>query len=962
MATYVLPQVLVFQDFTIAPAVAANPLSSHIAGGHAYLTRTTDADEKEDGFLGYYENTSSNAFLWPTRPAGALVDTTYTKVYIENALLQYLDDGIGEDNRIDTVANYRNRIKATALNFATNGTYARSAEFYDRDVEVGDDIRVRALPDGGGDAILLWTSIKSLIANEIEAVVASATTNTANSATSSASVAITKQGGPDNCVTVVDGAGSAYDGITDGYTSETYTIIVTENSTGGAFETGRIRVISASGTDDVAAFAPGGMTESTAIGTRGLTVAFQDDDGVACSTSADDDSVTYNDIIKTQQWKVVVTQLWVNTLASTTIGNLSTYTTTTSTTYLVTVSRGGLYSATDVNLKPQISVSTTNGIDQSGPHTVSDHDEDITIGSLGVVIQFSDNGGATAGLVKTDRYTVPVTGVKSGAIQTLELADNIDPLVDPTAAGSEEVGIELYIRKPLLEVPENRATFAPVTNWQQSSTEITISSGINAYDDSYTDDGVLKALNVFSCSSCKYGKVYVTYRAWEVTKANSIFSISDVGDIDDISGSLTPDNPLKWGVFKALSNSNNTPVLYTSVTDPADADDWDEILDLSQARDDIHAMVPLTRNATVLGLYQAHVGAMSTESSGLWRTAWFNLQGIPEIPLVSTGSTVPGHTTATTSDGEECMAVFEDDPNSTTVEYTLVRNEAAGASVINGKFETNGVRAGDIVRAEYAPDDFGNFTYQEFVVDSVLSEQTLLVKTGPDQEISDAAKIEIWRTLNLTEEATEIASDAGTYYDRRIMAIWPDEIESSGTIQEGFHLCAALAGLTSGVLPQQGLTRLGISGFSDVQRTTRFSKSQLDTMALSGTWIVMQAPDGNIFTRQAVTTGNYSDINQREEMLTRNVDSISYRFKDYFEPFIGVTNVTPSMAAVIQAGISTLITLLQVERFTVNLGGQLIDAELESFAVSPIFKDRYVAKLLINVPYALNNFELHLVV
>ena len=957
MATYVLPQVLVFQDFTIAPSVAANPLSAHIAGGHAYLTRTTDADEKENGFLSYYENSSSNAFLWPTRPAGALVDTTYTKVYIENALLQYLDDGIGADNLISTVANYRNRIKATGLNFATNGTYARSSEFYDRDVEVGDDIRVRAAPDGGGDPIELWTSIKSLIANEIAAVVATATTNAENAATSSASVVITKQGGPDNCVTVVDGAGSAYDGITDGYTDETYTIIVTENSTSGAFESGRIRVLSASGTDDVAEFAPGGMTESTAIGTRGLTVAFQDIDLAACSTSADDDSVSHNDIIAGQQWKVVATQVWVKASSQTTTGNLSTYTTTTSTTYLVSVSRGGLYSASDVTLKPQIMVSTSNGIDQSGPHTVSDHDEDITIGSLGVVIQFSDNGGATAGLVKNDRYTVPVTGKTSGAVQTIELSDNIDATVDPDASGGDEVGIELYIRKPLLEVPENRATFAPVTNWQQSATQITISANINAYDDSYTDDGVLKSLNVFSCAGCVYGKVYVTYRAWEVTKANSIFSISDVGDIDDISGSLTPDNPLKWGVYKALSNSNNTPVLYTSIVDPADADDWDEVLDLSQARDDIHAMVPLTRDATVLGLYQAHVGAMSTESAGLWRTAWFNLQGIPEIPLVSTGSTVPGHTEATTSDGEECLAVFEDDPLATGTQYTQVRNEAS-----NGKFVTNGVRAGDIVRAEYATDGFGVWTYTEFVVDSVLSEQTLLVKTGPSQEIDTPSKIEIWRTLNLTEEATEIASDAGAFYDRRIMAIWPDEIESSGTIQEGFHLCAALAGLTSGVLPQQGLTRLAVTGFSDVQRTTRFSKSQLDAMALSGTWIVMQSPDGNIFTRQAVTTGNYSDINQREEMLTRNVDSISYRFKDYFEPFIGVTNVTPSMQAVLEAGLSTLIVILQTERFTVNLGGQLIDAELESFAVSPIFKDRYVAKLLINVPYALNNFELHLVV
>ena len=51
MATYVLPQVLVFQDFTTQPAVAANPLSAHIAGGHAYLVRESDEDEREFGNL-----------------------------------------------------------------------------------------------------------------------------------------------------------------------------------------------------------------------------------------------------------------------------------------------------------------------------------------------------------------------------------------------------------------------------------------------------------------------------------------------------------------------------------------------------------------------------------------------------------------------------------------------------------------------------------------------------------------------------------------------------------------------------------------------------------------------------------------------------------------------------------------------------------------------------------------------
>jgi hypothetical protein len=97
-------------------------------------------------------------------------------------------------------------------------------------------------------------------------------------------------------------------------------------------------------------------------------------------------------------------------------------------------------------------------------------------------------------------------------------------------------------------------------------------------------------------------------------------------------------------------------------------------------------------------------------------------------------------------------------------------------------------------------------------------------------------------------------------------------------------------------------------------------------------------------------------------MLVRNVDSISYRYKDYFEPYIGVTNVTPSMEEVIRAGLNILRDTLQIERATANLGGQLIDAEIVTFEVSAIFKDRYVAHIELTVPYALNNLELHLIV
>ena len=139
-------------------------------------------------------------------------------------------------------------------------------------------------------------------------------------------------------------------------------------------------------------------------------------------------------------------------------------------------------------------------------------------------------------------------------------------------------------------------------------------------------------------------------------------------------------------------------------------------------------------------------------------------------------------------------------------------------------------------------------------------------------------------------------------------------------------------------------------------------------MALAGTWIVTQELSvtsgtlGKIYTRHALTTGDYNDINEREEMLTRNVDNISYRFKDHFEPYIGVTNVTPSMVALIRNEMALLIETLKRERTTVQLGGQLIEGDIVRVEPHELIRDRIVAVINVLVPYALNNLEIHLVI
>jgi hypothetical protein len=944
MATYVLPQVLVFQDVLINPVATANPLRAHIAGGHAQLIRYDDEDERDLGHLGYYDNLVDQEFLWPNRPAGGLVDQSYTKLWIKDALLQYFQDTIGSGSNITKVSGYNNRVRSATVNFVQNGEdYPRDAALLDRDVAAGDVVKLRCIDDG--DPVTIWTYVKSIIGDVVAASIDAATEDDDNADTQGGSVSVVKTAGAHNCVSLAALA-SGYEGRPSGFINETYRVIVLEGSVDGDYTSAKLRILSASGEDDEVSVTPAAEGVYFDIGARGLQIRFDEADTGACSASASTDDVTADDLIAGMEWEVTVAQAF--TAPVPTAGG--TYDGEDTTTYIIEVVEGGLYTAS-----PKIRVTTTNGIDLSGPTVVPAAATAVAVGTKGVTVAFSGTGLRTG-----DRYYIVANGTAEGPMRTLELGHNMP--VD-VLAGSE-VDVTLFIRKPLLEVPENRENEAPNVNFEMSETEIIVKSGITAFDETWTDGGVEQPLDVYSESSKGYGDMFVEYRCWLSDLCNNVNGISDVGEIDAISGALHPDNPLKWGVFKALSNSNGTEVKYTSVCDPDDAESWADVLELLIGRDDVYGLVPLTKDRTVLDLYAAHVDAMSSATFGLWRVCWVNLQAMEEIPVVHAGSTVPGHIEATTEDGDPCLCVIEDDPNTSGTQYTILRCPAS-----NGNFVTNEVRAGDIVRTLYVPDGFGEFTYSEFVVDEVQSEDQIRLVSGPDAPVNVASKVEIWRNQNATDESVDIGTQAGSYGNKRVRAVWPDRIESAGTIQEGYHLCAALSGLSSGVLPHQGMTHLEIAGFTDVSRTvSKFNRSQLDTMALAGVWIVTQEQSptsgslGKVFTRHAVTTAEYDNLNEREEMIVRNVDSISYRFKALYEPYIGVTNVTPSMQNILLGDTLNLVRVLKTELSTPQLGGQLIEGTIVSLEPDSVFKDRYTIVLNAQVPKALNNVELHLLV
>lgn len=933
--SYVLPQTLVFQEINDVTQATLRQQPAHLAGGHAWLVRHSVAAEKPTGLLGNYDSADNLCFSWPSLPVGAIIDQTYTKVFVDNALLQYFNDDLSSGSVISSVANYPNRIRSNTVAFKANGTtYPRNSQLYDRDVQVGDIAKVRAVV--GANTYILWTYVAGFVGEVVPSITGAATSDANNAAANaSTTVSVLKTAGPHNCVDP-SATATAYKGLPSGYINEVYTITVTSSSSGGKLNTGVIRVTSASGADNQASVIPNAAGTPTPIGTRGLTVTFNFDHTAACSLSATGASVSPEDLIVGQTWQVTVHQQF--TPPTPTSGG--TYVGTSSCNYIITVTRGGLF--TDVN-QPQITITTDNGSDQSGPTTVTAAATAVPVGTNGVNVKFSQ-----IGLRKGDKYYIAATAQGVGAYQTLVLANNLNTAIP---AGTQ-VGLTLFINKDL-SIPADRVTAPPNLNWTQSATQFCMNSGLTVYDPSWTNLGVQMALPVVSdAGATQYSKLYLEYRAWRQDLVGKVTTIQDSTSAPLlIPGDIGPDNPLLCAALKALLNSNGCPVQVTAISDPSVPANWSLALEAIDGRTDVYGLVPLTQDVNVFNLYAAHINAQSAPEYGNFRVGWFNLQDVPLKSIV---------TSATSTDGNVVLATISADPNTSGNPITIVAVPAG-----NAQFIKNGVLAGDMLRAYYTTDGFGNTTYQSFPIASVTTQDQLVLATAAPSQVTQAAKIEIWRTLSADDESVAIGAAAGVFANRRIMAVWPDTVSSAGTSMPGYHVCAALAGLASGVAPHQGLTNLALQGFDDISRSyKKFNRTQLNNMAGAGTLIVTQDPvTGVVFSRHALTSATPDgNINDREEMIVRNLDSVSFIVHDQYNPYIGIANVTPSMINVIKATAESVIGLLTGNAFIARLGPQVISASVVEARAHAYLRDRVVLTMNFNLPYALNNLEAHIVI
>ena len=598
------------------------------------------------------------------------------------------------------------------------------------------------------------------------------------------------------------------------------------------------------------------------------------------------------------------------------------------TTYTIKVVSGGLWFGGNDTIR--ISASTNTGIDYvpstiiPSP-TVLDASVSFTLGSLGLSMTFATNV-APKGLVTGESYTVAITAATAGPINKIVLADN--PSTTLGSAANVPL-LQLSIVKSYLEIPIAGYPTGGSVALTASANNYTIAGSLSILDSSWgeTPIPVLKA------------KAYVPYRALLVNGSLEFNTISDISEIDTVLGKTIPANPLAYGVYKALENSNGQVVNYISIATD-DITGYTNSIETLSKHEECYFVVPLTSDNATQQLFKSHVDTMSSKTKGLERVLFISKTGSDTEVLYGKKS-----------DGSYWMGTIA---TNTTV------------NIPGATFQTSGVRAGDSVRTVFSVDGFGNPTYTTSTVASVVSQTQLLLASPGAVTNSDLNRIDIIRNLSRDEQASAIANQSGSLDNRRDYVIWPDlPIDDNGLEVPGHFLACSVAGLKSSVAPHQGITNYTLTGWSNMARSYKyFTPAQLNVIAGGGTMIVTQnATGGAIYIRHQLSSDQV-DANRAELSITTNLDAITKFLRGDLKKFIGKYNNTASFHQVAHAMITQKISYLMSNTQTVTAGPQVTSFDTNSLIVEsdPLIRTTVNASLSIGLPYPVNNFNLVLTV
>jgi hypothetical protein len=408
-----------------------------------------------------------------------------------------------------------------------------------------------------------------------------------------------------------------------------------------------------------------------------------------------------------------------------------------------------------------------------------------------------------------------------------------------------------------------------------------------------------------------------------------LFLVEDQSDIVSVAGVIDPRNPVAFGAQKALIAAEDSPV-WILLTDGESAEDFSAALETIENRDDTYSIALMTDDVLVMGVGVAHVNGSSSQSKMHWRRLYVGSDSPGEYTLLGLKSNQSNYSaTISASEGGNVYVVAEEGTN----------------------FTASNVESGSIFRLN---------TGERYIVGEVVSDNELLLETGPESPISSPVAFTVLSPNTPRSQADYIISRSRALGNRRCMHVWCEGATTEGssgtsTVSSKFF-AAEIAGLRSKLLPHQGLSRRGLyAASSATPMFARYSQSLLNEIAANGTAIVMQDSESSgLYLRHQLTTNPNDGLLYYEDSVGVNIDSVSFHIKSVLDGYVGKYNVNSKTVNAIQSILESVLSELTTVDEGDQFGPQIIDIARLQISIPAGQADTLAILVQVYVPVPLN--------
>lgn len=481
-----------------------------------------------------------------------------------------------------------------------------------------------------------------------------------------------------------------------------------------------------------------------------------------------------------------------------------------------------------------------------------------------------------------------------------------------------------------------------------SGTELKISAGLGQ-DKSSIDFFIFKAGKfialdtevIISAGLAFSGNVLISYVANRTDSTQDFITISSANDFSQhfADEDVVPSNPLPYAIMIAMANGTPGLTIRGLIVEEDSLLAHNTALSFLGLQDIIWSLVPLTQRSEILQAYAMHV-----------TTASQPLEKKERIVFIS-------HNLVT----KDVTLLKSDDPADTQLyETSSTGVTSAGTDTFTDSgvnFTESAVQVGDFINILSGP-LAGAYPIEQLIDDTSVKLSLIINSTLTDLEYEVVSNF-----FDRSEIAMNVQQRSMSYMNRRVVAIWPHEVDVpniEGTGMESvpsYYVGAAYAAIASSLPAQTPFSRMPVAGFTGLRYSNDyFTADELNAIAAGGTWIMVQNGVGaNLECRHQLTTDT-TTIERREWNITKDIDYIAKTWRQTLLPLTGRNLITPNFLTTVETFAESLVS-------SAIKGGQLLSgSSLERVEQNAEASDTIDFHFRLNPPRPANTFNLYLVI